>query len=230
MSETVALPVPSAPGQGGKTRTRTDMLRQQLADEIVSGALEPGMPLDEHAIAQRFGVSRTPVREAIRQLAASGLVMSRAHRGAVVALPTPRELEDMFRAMAELEALCAGLCAVEMSPADRRRLQELHEDMAGLMRSGDHERYTAANEIFHGLIYKGTGNSYLADLTLQTRLRVSPFRRAQFRAPGRLRASNAEHDAVVQAILRGDRQAASDLMLDHIMIVKDAYRALRQPD
>ena len=228
MSENIALPAPIVPGVRGESRTRTDILRQQLADDIVSGALEPGTPLDEHAIAQRFGVSRTPVREAIRQLAASGLVVSRAHRGAVVALPTPRELEDMFRAMAELEALCAGLCAVEMSPVDRRRLQELHEEMAGLMRSGDHERYTAANEVFHGLIYKGTGNSYLADLTLQTRLRVSPFRRAQFRAPGRLRASNLEHDAVVRAILRGDRQSASELMRDHIMIVKDAYRALRQ--
>lgn len=218
-------PEPSAPRP--QPRTRTEVLRRQLADEIVSGVLEPGTPLDEHAIAQRFNVSRTPVREAIRQLAASGLVMSRAHRGAFVALPTPRELDDMFRAMAELEALCAGICAEEMILTDRRRLDRLHKDMGRMMRAGDNEQYNAANEIFHGLIYSGTGNSYLAELTLATRMRVSPFRRAQFRTPGRLKQSHAEHDAVVKAIQKSDRAGATELMRNHIIIVRDSYRALR---
>ncbi|GGB24454.1 transcriptional regulator [Tistrella bauzanensis] len=221
-----AAPAPKRP----LPRTRTEALRQQLADEIVSGALEPGTPLDENELARRFGVSRTPVREAIRQLAASGLVMSRAHRGAVVALPTPRELDDMFRAMAELEALCAGLCAIEMTPEDRRQLQALHERMGQMMRDGLRDQYAAANDVFHGLIYTGTGNSYLAEMALATRVRVSPFRRAQFRARGRLAQSNREHEAVVQAIMRGDRQTATDLMRDHIMIVKDAYASVSLRD
>lgn len=218
-------PKTASPDRGSR-RTRTEALRQQLADDIISGALEPGTPLDENALARRFGVSRTPVREAIRQLTASGLVDSRAHRGAVVALPTPRQLEDMFHAMAELEALCAGLSALHMTAAERRGLECLHEKLADLVRDGDPARYHEANEIFHGAIYAGSHNGYLAEITLMTRARVTPFRRAQFRAVNRLALSHAEHARVVQAILRGDRTGATDAMRDHIGIVRDAYRSL----
>src|SRR5881628_1286005 len=81
--------------------TRAEELRLQLADEIVRGALPPGAALDETDIARRFNVSRTPVREALRQLVASGLVEARAHRGAVVAQPSLDRLTEMFEAMAE---------------------------------------------------------------------------------------------------------------------------------
>src|ERR1700750_443494 len=84
--------------------TRAEELRLQLADEIVRGALAPGAPLDETDIARRFNVSRTPVREALRQLAASGLVDARAHRGAVVARPSIDRLTGMVRGMGGLEA------------------------------------------------------------------------------------------------------------------------------
>ncbi len=96
--------------------TRAEELRLQLADEIVRGVLPPGAALDETDIARRFNVSRTPVREALRQLVASGLVEARAHRGAVVAQPSIERLTGMFEAMAELEALCAGLAAERMTP------------------------------------------------------------------------------------------------------------------
>src|SRR6201988_3015479 len=98
---------------------RAEEFRQQLADEIVRGDLAPGAALDETDIARRFSVSRTPVREALRQLAASGLIEARAHRGAVVAQPSVERLSGMFEAMAELEALCAGLAAERMAPAER---------------------------------------------------------------------------------------------------------------
>src|SRR5258708_26468561 len=99
--------------------TRAEELRLQLADEIVRGALPPGAALDETDIARRFKVSRTPVREALRQLVASGLVDARAHRGAVVARPSIERLTGRFGAMAELEALCAALPAERMTPAKR---------------------------------------------------------------------------------------------------------------
>jgi len=105
--------------------TRAEELRLQLADEIVRGALAPGAPLDETDIARRFNVSRTPVREALRQLAASGLVEARAHRGAVVARPSLERLNGMFEAMAELEALCAGLAAERMPAIERARLEAM---------------------------------------------------------------------------------------------------------
>lgn len=205
-------------------RTRTEALRLRIADEIISGVLEPGTPLDEQELASRFGVSRTPVREAIRQLSASGLVSVRPHRGAVVALPTPAQLNDMFEAMAELEALCAGLAARNMTVPERRDLEGLHEALRALVHEGDPLRYHEVNEAFHTAIYAGSHNSYLAELTLLTRTRVAPFRRAQFRAPRRLASSYQEHDLVVQAILRGDQPAATEAMRAHIGIVRDAFR------
>lgn len=203
--------------------TRAEELRLQLADEIVRGALAPGAPLDETDIARRFSVSRTPVREALRQLAASGLVEARAHRGAVVARPTLERLNAMFEAMAELEALCAGLAAERMPAVDRARLEAIHDELRVLSHAGNPERFNAVNERFHNAIYAGSQNGYIAEMTLATRVRVQPFRRAQFRNLGRLAKSHAEHDCVVVAIMRGDRNGAAGAMRTHISLVRGEY-------
>src|SRR6218665_1955827 len=203
--------------------TRAEELRQQLSDEIVRGALAPGAALDETELAQRFNVSRTPVREALRQLTASGLVESRAHRGAVVAQPSIERLTGMFEAMAELEALCAGLAAERMPAVQRHALEAIHEELRVLSYDGNPERFHAVNERFHNAIYKGSQNDYIAEITLATRVRVQPFRRAQFRNLGRLAKSQAEHDRVVVAIMRGDKNGASAAMRDHIVLVRDEY-------
>jgi DNA-binding GntR family transcriptional regulator len=203
--------------------TRAEELRLQLADEIVRGALAPGAALDETDIARRFNVSRTPVREALRQLAASGLVEARAHRGAVVAQPSIERLGGMFEAMAELEALCSSLAAERMTPPERHRLEAIHEELRTLSYAGDPDRFHKVNERFHGAIYAGSQNGYIAEITLATRARVQPFRRAQFRNLGRLAKSHAEHDRVVVAILRGDRNGAAVAMRAHIERVHGEY-------
>lgn len=214
---------PSASPWGRKTLA--EELRLQLADEIVRGILPPGTSLDETELAARFNVSRTPVREAIRLLAASGLVKAPAHRAAVVAKPNAEQLGGMFEAMAELEALCAGFAAERMTGVERRGLEEIHEQLRALIQSGDPQHYHEVNEAFHGGIYSGAHNEYLAELTLSTRVRVQPFRRAQFRNLGRLAKSHIEHDRVVQAILRGERAAAASAMHAHILKVRDEYDA-----
>jgi DNA-binding GntR family transcriptional regulator len=194
-----------------------------LADEIVSGKLEPGTSLDETELARRFHVSRTPVREALRQLVASGLIDARAHRSAVVAQPDSERLDGMFEAMGELEALCAGLAAERMSVSERHALQSMHEELRLLSHLGDPQRFHEVNEAFHNAIYAGAHNGYLAELALATRKRVQPFRRAQFRNVGRLAKSQAEHDRVVLAIQQGDRRAASTAMRGHIDTVRREY-------
>jgi DNA-binding GntR family transcriptional regulator len=204
-------------------RTRAEELRLQLADEIVRGALQPGAGLDEMELARRFGVSRTPVREAIRQLAASGLIEARAHCGAVVARPSEERLLGMFEAMAELEALCAGLAAERMTGAERHALEISHDEMRMLVRVGDPQRFYELNETFHGAIYAGAHNAYLAEITFSTRARVQPFRRAQFRNLGRLAKSHLEHDRVVEAIQRGERERAAGTMRAHIVTVGEEY-------
>jgi DNA-binding GntR family transcriptional regulator len=220
--EVVVRRVDRASPQADKI-TRAEELRLQLADEIVRGALAPGSALDETDIAKRFNVSRTPVREALRQLAASGLVDARAHRGAVVARPSLERLTGMFEAMAELEAMCAGLAAERMSPADRHGLEAIHEELRVLSYTGNPDRFHEVNERFHNAIYAGSQNGYIAEITLATRVRVQPFRRAQFRNLGRLAKSHAEHDRVVVAILRGDKIGAAAAMRAHIELVRGEY-------
>lgn len=203
--------------------THAERLRIQIADEIVRGDLPPGTPLDEVSMAQRFGVSRTPVREALRELSAAGMVRTQPHRGAVVTRPEAREVEDMFTVMAELEALCAGYAAVAMTPTERAALAGVHAELRELIRLGDPQHYHEVNERFHLAIYLGSHNAYLADVTLATRRRLAPFRRAQFRTTGRLALSYEEHDRVVRAIQQGDRAGAAAAMRDHIGLVHFAY-------
>lgn len=205
--------------------TRADELRQILADEIVRGKIAPGDTLDETAIAARFKVSRTPVREAIRQLAASGLVDAKPHRAAVVARPSHDDLIGMFEAMAELEGLCAHYAAERMTPRERAGLEQVHDDLRLMIQDGDPQNYHETNQLFHGTVYAGAHNAYLAELTLATRIRVQPFRRAQFRNLGRLAKSHEEHNRVVTAIMRADASAAQKAMRDHIMTVFDEYEA-----
>jgi DNA-binding GntR family transcriptional regulator len=212
----------SQPG-GTQRVTRAEELRLALADEIIGGTLAPGATLDETVLAQRFNVSRTPVREALRQLAASGLVETRPHRGAVVATLSHERLNALFEAMAELEATCAGLAAERMSAAERQALQQIHEELRKLSYLGDPQRFHELNEIFHNAIYAGAHSDHLAEITLATRTRVQPFRRAQFRNLGRLAHSHAEHDRVVNAIVRGDRAGATSAMREHIALVREEY-------
>ncbi len=219
----VIRPPESGASAGKGRRTLAAELHIQLADEIVRGVLLPGAPLDEMELARRFNVSRTPVREAIRQLAASGLIEAKAHRGAVVAQPSEERLAAMFEVMAELEALCAQLAAERMTAAERHALEAVHESMRSLIHIGDPQRFHEVNEAFHGAIYSGSHNSYLAEMTVATRARVQPFRRAQFRNLGRLAKSHVEHDLVMQAILRGASAQAASAMRAHIATVREEF-------
>lgn len=204
-------------------QTHAERLRAELADDIVYGRLAPGTALDETSLAARFGVSRTPVREALRELAASGLVVHKAHRGAVVTEPSEGKLKEMFAVMAQLEGFAAGLCAVEMTPGERTRLVQIHAEALDLVQRGDLDGYTAANDTFHDFLYEASHNAFLADLCFSVRRRVSAFRRAQFHTLGRLKISHAEHDAVIHAILRGDAETAAEAMRNHLDSVHHAF-------
>lgn len=209
-----------------KRRTSVEEIRQKLADRIIAGELQPGTPLDETQLAAEFTVSRTPVREALRLLAASGLVDQRAHARALVAKPDETVLRGMFDVMAELEALCAGRAALAMEARERDALDGLHSRMAPIVRNGDALAYAEANDAFHSAIYEGAHNAYLCELTRSTRARLQPFRRAQFGSRGRLGKSHAEHGLIVDAILQADRAAAESAMRSHIAIVESAYQHL----
>lgn len=203
-----------------KRVTAADRVRLALADEIVRGVIGPGVSLDEVSIAERFGVSRTPVREAIRQLEAIGFVEARPHRGAVVPLFTPEKLNEIFMVMAELEALCARLAAEFATPSEKQSLQEIHAACRDAALEGDTALYYDLNTKFHETIYTISHNGFLAEITVSARNRVAPFRRAQFQSLGRLSKSVAEHETVVAAILAGDTEKAAAAMRDHLGYVR----------
>jgi len=202
--------------------TKAQQIHQAIADDIVHGRLMPGTPLDEVTIATSFGVSRTPIREAIRQLAAIGLVETQARCSAFVATLTASELDEMFAVMAEVEALCARWSAIAMTTAERRHLLALQTESERLVSAGRQEAYVEANNRFHEVIYHGSHNRFLAELALSVRRRCAPFRRAQFETLGRIARSHAEHDAVVEAIQRGDADLAAREMRAHIIVVRSA--------
>jgi len=203
--------------------TQADRLADAIADSVLSGEFEPGLRLDEGMLAERYGVSRTPVREALRQLASTGLIEVKPRRGATVAKATSAQLEKLFGAMAEIEATCARLSAMSMTPFERRRLQNMHETMAAIVQRDDRDAYATANVGFHTQVYLGAHNDVLADIATGLRRRVAPFRRAQFRTEGRLSRSHAEHAAVVKAILACDAAAAHAAMFHHMSLVEDAF-------
>jgi DNA-binding GntR family transcriptional regulator len=212
----------SGGASGAPPRTRAAELAAALADDILRGRLTPGLRLDEQELAQRFGVSRTPVREALGQLAATGLVEHRPRRGVIVAVISPLRLHEMFAVMAELEASASRLAATAMTAEQRQGLDASHRASQTAVHHSRIDDYEHFNQEFHTRIYAGCHNSYLRDLLNATRTRLAPFRRAQFNLLGRLAASWREHDAVVEAILRGDGEGAARAMREHLTVVSGA--------
>lgn len=201
---------------------KVDAMCARIADDIVSGRLSPGFRLEEVRLADRFGVSRTPVREALRQLEVMGLVRKRPNRGVEVISIDSGLLTHMFEAMAEMEMMAVRLCAERMSTAERQALRDEHERSAAQVEAGDLEGYERANIRFHSLLYAGTHNPTIEQMCADIRRRVSPFRRNQFRVSGRLVLSHGEHARVVDAVVAGDAAAAVAAMRDHITVVKAA--------
>jgi DNA-binding GntR family transcriptional regulator len=211
---------------GDQAKNRTSKIVQEITEFVLSGKITPGHKLDEQMLADRFKVSRTPVREALRQVANTGLIEIKPNRGAFVASATPGQLEEMFAAMAELEATCARLAAMSMTPKERHGLRRLQESMGELARRDLVQAFVEANDQFHSLIYDGAHNEILRDITVALRRRLIPYRHAQFRSSGRLPRSLAEHDEVVKAVVSGDPDGAHKAMLHHVGLVEAAFEKL----
>ncbi|MEO1089178.1 MAG: GntR family transcriptional regulator [Pseudomonadota bacterium] len=215
-------------GIASSSGRRVEALTQALAKEIADGLLAPGVRLDEQTLATRFAISRTPVREALNRLVAIGLAERQPHRGVLVASVGMERLGQMFEVMTELEGTCARFAAERMKPEERAALALLHNGSAAAASAEDVEAYVAFNRRFHEAIYRGSHNPFLVETTQAVRRRLAPFRNAQFNVAGRPSASFLEHEAVVEAIGRGDGLTAHAAMVRHIAQVRDAYRSLAE--
>ncbi len=199
--------------------TLAESLRQKLEAAIAAGHLEPGSRLDEQEIAQRFGVSRTPVREAFRLMAANNLVELRGRQGATVRTIKAEALIEMFQVMAELEGLCARLAARRVSQAWENEISVIHQRLVAT--GGDIDMFYDVNQEFHEAIYEASRNAFLADQTRKLRNQVAAYRRRVTRMPNRIADTVREHEAIMQAILAHDPERAHSTMRDHVNLLGD---------
>ncbi len=203
--------------------SQAQKLRDALEEDIVNGALKPGDRLDEAALAERFEVSRTPLREAFKALAGSGLVETVPNRGTFVANVGLPQLIEMFEVMAELEGMCARLAARRISESESHELQSLLESCAAAEEGGDPDAYYYENQRFHDCIYRASHNAFLTQQTRQLQTRLKPYRRLQLRVRNRAARSLEEHRRIVDAILAGDGKAAEHHIKDHVQIQGERF-------
>ncbi len=203
-----------------------NILRAKLEEEIITGVLKANSRLDEASLAERFGVSRTPVREALIQLSTAGLVIKLPHKGNFVAEVGPTLLIEMFDVMGEFEAMAARLASRRASKEEIAAIRQAHQVCSEAAVSGDPDEYYYKNEIFHKKILDAAHNSFLTEQSGQLHKRLKAFRRLQLRTRGRMNSSFQEHENVVNAIEAGDLQAAAEEMRNHVVVQGERFADL----
>ena len=194
-------------------------IRDSLEQRIVEGELGNGKRLDETELSGFYGVSRTPVREALQRLAESGLAEHLPRRGTFVRSPSLSQLVEMFEVMAELECMAIRLATRRATSNDIDALEKDNETCRAAVAANDTKKYYEINARLHGRIYQMSGNSFLANEARRLHDRLRPFRRLQLRVRGRMEESMAEHDIILAALRDGDADRAMETMKKHITIV-----------
>ena len=194
-------------------------IRDSLEQRIVEGELGNGKRLDETELSGFYGVSRTPVREALQRLAESGLADHLPRRGTFARSPSLSQLVEMFEVMAELECMAVRLAARRATSNDIDALEKDNETCRAAFAANDTKKYYEINARLHGRIYQMSGNSFLANEARRLHDRLRPFRRLQLRVRGRMEESMAEHDIILAALRDGDADRAMKTMKKHIIIV-----------
>ena len=205
---------------------RSDIIANQIEELIFDGTFNDGTRLDEVQLSARFGVSRTPIREALLRLAQSGLVEHLPRRGVFVRQPGPIELMEMFEVMAELEATSARFAASRISEQAIRDLNETNQRCNAAVEANDTEEYYRENETFHAILYRESGNGFLEQECLRLQRRLQPFRRTQLRLRGRLKQSMHEHEQIVAALEDGDGLKAAEAIRGHVAVQGEKFHHL----
>ena len=201
--------------------TRANNIRETLEHEIISGERQPGDRLDEPQLTKRFDASRTPVREALVELATAGLVEMQPHRSAVVAEISVHQVIQMYEVLAELEGLCARLAARRMTEEERAKFEKLHREIGRLIEKGDRDAFPTLNKQFHDMIHRGAHNEILEDQIGGINKRLAPYRRIFHDEPHDLSIPYAEHQNVVAAIQNRDENLADQIFKNHTALRAD---------
>ena len=200
-----------------------ERLRQRIfAHELASGAW-----IDEQTLAEQYGISRTPLREALKVLASEGLVTLKPRRGCYVTELAERDLDDIFPLMALLEGRCAFEATQKATPADLKRLETLHEKLERFAAKGDANGFFEVNQEFHAALQTLSGNRWLKQVIDDLRKVLKLTRRDSLRLEGRLKQSLEEHRHILAAIRERDADSAEALMHAHLLSGRAALAKLQ---
>lgn len=216
----------SSPAEIPAITRQSERLGELIEERIVTGVYPPGTRLDEQELADTFGVSRTPVREALIQLASVGLIEIKPRRGATVPEVGADRVCEMFEVMAELEAMCGRLAARRITPAEQSALQEAHRACEAARDADTPDVYYQLNEIFHQRIYEASHNAFLIEQATALHRRLRPYRRLQLRVRNRMASSFNEHQAIVDSIIKGDSELAGAQLRAHVTVQGERFADL----
>jgi DNA-binding GntR family transcriptional regulator len=196
----------------------TAQVTNAIREAIVTGEYEPGQKLSETALSDHFQVSRTPIREALKQLEREGLVEIIPRVGTCVTKPTEKELKELFTLKEVMEGLAAGLFAEKGDAVEIEIVRQAVANMEKALQTSDNKLYVEANSIFHDTILEGANNSKLSFMLnlLLNQIPYTGYVYITIGDPVRREKSLREHQAVLAAIEKGDRMEAEKTMRDHV--------------
>ena len=194
----------------------SELVYRRLKEQIISGDMAPGSRLIELNIAADFGVSRTPVREALKRLAAENLVLADPARGMIVHAPDTGEIEDVFTVREALDGLAARLAAHRITPSELARLRLIVDTMREAIKADRREQILISNQRFHDVIYSAAGNPMLARVASDLRDFVRRFTTLPFASPDRVEDVLSEHEQILAALVAHDPEAAQRASNGHL--------------
>ena len=195
-----------------KHQTLREKILETIRDAILKGALKPGEKVAEPELAERFGISRTPIREAFRQLESEGYLTVIPRKGAVVAALSEKDVDEFYAIKSILEGYAAELAATRLSQKEIEKLQAINEKLRNLAAEGDVKNFYRAHNEFHDLFIKAADNQKLAELIQQLGMKFLRLRMASLSAPGRMNISVAEHERLIEAFKMQDGHLAESLV------------------
>ena len=198
------------------TMKKQDFIYTTLKDEIISGVLPSDMPLREIDLANRFEVSRTPIREVLHQLAVEKLIRIIPNSGAFVGAFTWEDATEVFEVRQGLEVFAAGLAASRISSESIEKLEELYTEMKRLVEDNDGEKYAKADEAFHEIINQSSGNNFLIEMihSVNDRAKLSKLRRYSYQH-GTMSISLKGHREIIDLLRLHDSENAAKKMGEH---------------
>jgi DNA-binding GntR family transcriptional regulator len=213
------------------TRIAPTALYQEVAERlrqrIFAHELTPGTWIDEQKLAEQYGISRTPLREALKVLASEGLVDLRPRRGCYVTEISRQDMDDLFPLIALLEGRCAAEAVKRAKPADISALKSIHEQLESAARDGRIDAFFESNQEFHKKIQELSGNRWLLSVIQDLRKVLKLSRLHSLSLEGRLQQSLDEHRLIMAALQAGDAGKAEKLMHDHLLSGREALAKMR---